>query len=182
MKRTVKTILLAAVAGALVILPQNAMGQGRGGQRGQGGFGNFDPEQMRQRMMQRYQEQLEASDDEWKVIQPLLEDVMGKQREAMGGRFGGMGMMFRRPGGDRGGDAAQGRRGGPRGDGNPEVDALRAALEDDSTSPAELNAKLKALRDSRKKAADDLNKSREKLRAVLTPRQEAMLVLVGTLD
>lgn len=197
MKRTVKTILLATMAAACVFLPQSALAQqggrgggqgGQGGQGGRGGFGNFDPEQMRQRMMERYQEQLEASNEEWKVIQPLLEDVMAKQRETMGGRFGGFGMMMGRPPGgpggqDQGQPPQQGRRGMRGGDGgNPEVDALRQALEDKNTPAAELNAKLKAVRDARKQAEAELKASRDKLRAVLTPRQEAMLVLMGQLD
>ena len=197
MKRTVKTILLATMAAACVLLPQSALAQGRGGgqggpggQGGRGGVGNFDPEQMRQRMMERYQEQLEASNDEWKVIQPLLEDVMAKQRDAMGGRFGGFGMMMGRPPGGQGGPGGQdqaqgqgqGRRGMRGGDANAEVEALRQALEDKNTPAAELNAKLKAVRDARKKAEAELKASRDKLRGVLTPRQEATLVLMGQLD
>ena len=42
-----------------------------------GGRGNFDPEQFRQRMMDRYREQLEVKDDaEWKLISDRVEKVM----------------------------------------------------------------------------------------------------------
>jgi Spy/CpxP family protein refolding chaperone len=194
MKRIVKTALIAVAAAAMVFLPQNAIAQGRGGQRGQGGQGgpggrgNFDPAQMRARMMERFQEQLGASADEWKVIQPLLEDVMTKQRAASGSRFGGMGMMFRgpRPGGQGAAPGAaqgggQNRRLG-RGEPNPAVEGLQKAIENKSTSSAELKAKLKALRDSRAQAAAELKAAQEKLQAVLTLRQEAQLVMMGSLE
>src|SRR5262245_66299436 len=61
-------------------------GDGPGGRRGGGGPGNFDPEQMRQRMMERYKEALGMSDDEWKLASPKIEKVMAAQRDA---RFGG---------------------------------------------------------------------------------------------
>ncbi len=179
MKRIVKTALIAVAAGAMVLLPQNAVAQGRGGQRGPGGRGNFDSAQMRERMMARFQERLGASNDEWQVIQPLLEDVMTKQRAAAGSRFGGMAMMFRPP---RGGDQGGGQRGRfGRGKPNPAIESLQQALEDKDTPPAVLKAKLKALRDSRAKAAAALKASQEKLRAVLTLRQEAQMVMVGAL-
>ena len=51
--------------------------------------GNFDPEQMRQRMMERYKERLEVTnDDEWKLISDRIEKVMAAQRETRIGGFG----------------------------------------------------------------------------------------------
>lgn len=193
MKRTFRTALFAAVAAALVVIPQNVMAQGRGGQGGppqagqggqggRGGFGNFDPEQMRQRMMERFQEQLGASADEMKVIGPLLTDVMEKQRAASGSRFGGMGMMMGRPqrGGDQGGNNAP--RGGNRfgGDPDPAVEALQAAIEKNAPA-AELKTKIAAVQASRKKAQTELDTAKDKLRGVLTAKQEAQMVLSGTL-
>lgn len=191
MKHTIKTALFAVMAAALVGLPQNVMAQGRGGQGGQGGqggpggFGNFDPAEMRQRMMERYQEQLGASTEEWKVIEPLLTDVMEKQRAASGSRFGGMGMTMRGPrgAGNQGGDAQGGnRQRGNRfgGEPDPAVEALQKAI-DDNAPASELKTKITAVRESRKKAEAELNASREKLRAVLTAKQEAQLTLMGSL-
>src|SRR2546422_5576622 len=62
--------------------------------------GNFDPEQMRQRMMERYRESLEIkSDDEWKAIEPRITKVMDARREiGFPGGFGRGG-----PGGPGGG-------------------------------------------------------------------------------
>src|SRR5438067_13070735 len=48
-------------------------GGGQGGQQGGGQGGNFDPAQFQQRMNDRLKESLKASDDEWAVIQPLLQ-------------------------------------------------------------------------------------------------------------
>ncbi len=72
-------------------------------------------EKFRQQMNERIKTQLKASDDEWAVIQPLLEKVQTKMREGMESRFRGMGGMGgpggpRRDGANRGG--GQGGNGG----------------------------------------------------------------------
>src|SRR5206468_164574 len=132
-------------------------------------------EQFRQRMNERLKTSLKASDEEWAVIQPLLEKVQTKQREAGAGRgFGGMGRQRGGggPGGGAGGAPGADQQGGNRGNrgggagggGSAESDALRTALDNDSTSAEEIKAKLTALRDSRKKAAGELETAREDLR------------------
>jgi len=134
----------------------------------------FDPEQMRARFLERIQSELEVEGDEWTAMEPLVEDVLQRQRDARTGFFGFMG---RRPGGFRGED----RR--PEADAaDPEADALRAALENKETPAAEISAKLKAFRKVRQGREADLAKAREKLREVLTVRQEATLVLMGILE
>ena len=158
---------------------------------GPGGNANFY-----QRMNDRLKAALQASDDEWAVIQPLLEKVQTAQRATMAGRFGGFGGGGRRgnfgggpggggpggagPGGSPAAGASPGAR--PNRPGSPEADALRAALASDSTPPAEIKAKLQALRDARKKAEADLDQAREDLEKVLTLRQEATLVEMGILE
>ncbi|MCX7012663.1 MAG: hypothetical protein NTW86_08905 [Candidatus Sumerlaeota bacterium] len=180
---------------------------GRGGQRGPAGSrpgGNFSPEQFEQRMLDGIHQQLGATDEEWKAIEPLLKDVMQKQSEARMADFGSMfGRMFGR-GGDRGGAGGPGspgapggrdqgqqggqeaQRGGPGGDRgrpqSPEVDALRQTLESTTATPEEIKAKLEALRKARTAKEDALKKSRNALREVLTVKQEAQLVLMGILD
>lgn len=175
MKSINKAILLASVAGTLFFGTTSAMAQRQGG-------GNFDPEQMRQRMAEMMQERLGMSADEWKAVAPLVEDIQTKQRGA-GGGFGG---MFGRGrggagGGGGGGDQAAGggRRGG-FGTPSPEAEALQKALE--SGTPAEIKAKLEAYREARKKNAAALQEAREKLRKVVTARQEANLVMMNILD
>jgi hypothetical protein len=157
-------------------------------------------------MNDRLKTMLKASDDEWAVIQPLLEKVQTALRATQPGRggFGGRrggGFGGGPGGGGQGGNgggpgggatAGGGNGGGPGGGGpggnrpgrvsSPEADALQAALASDSTTPAEIQAKLQALRDARKKAAADLEQARQDLQKVLTLRQEATLVEMGILD
>src|SRR5512135_160616 len=90
----IRTLLgMAVVVGSLAWGAGQVQAQGRG---------NFDPEQFRQRMMERYREQLGIkNDDEWKVIETRITKVMEAQRDA---RSMGMGMMRRPGGGGQGGD------------------------------------------------------------------------------
>ncbi len=171
--KTTSTILLSALAlaGSVLVAPaQNAQPAQNGGN---GGRGNFNPEEFRQRMNDRLKTSLKVSDDEWNVIQPLIEKVQTKQREAGGNRFGGRG-------GDRGGRGGGGDQAARPGD--AESNALRTALESESTSPDELKSKLMAVREQRKKSGAELATAREDLRKVLSVRQEAALVSMGVLE
>jgi Spy/CpxP family protein refolding chaperone len=139
-------------------------------------------EEFRQRMAERLKTSLKVTDDEWAVIQPLIEKVTTKQREAGGGRgFGGPRGSDQR-GGAAGSPGGAPSPGGERSSGSPERDALRTALENESASPEELKAKLTALRESKKKATAELEAVREDLKKVLTVRQEATLVSYGILE
>jgi hypothetical protein len=171
----------AGVAVALCLGASNLAAQNDAPPPGRQGRANFDPAQMRQRMMDNLKEQLEVTDDaEWKVIQPLIQDVMDT-RMAIG--FGGMGRgMFGR-GNRAGGDNAQADR-GPRRGGfgtpSPEAEALQKAI-DAKASKAELKTALQKYLDSRKAKQGELEAAQAKLRAVLTPRQEAIAALSGLL-
>ncbi len=198
--------LLSICAGSMTVMAQ-APGGGPGGDGGP--RGNFDPEQMRQRVMAAMQEQMDASDDEWKIIQPMIQKVWELQRETRsaggGGFFGGMRGM--RPNGmtppDRqGGEDRQGRanrqnradrgdrsdrqnRGGRFGfnpEPMPELEALQAALDSPDTSASDIKEKLTAYRNAKKKKVEDLKKAQDELRQILTVRQEATLVMMGTLE
>lgn len=177
MKRLIKPIVLAGITGALLVGTTNVTAQQRG---------NFDPAQIQQQMMERYQEVLGMTAEEFKAVQPLVESVMTKQREAGVGR-GGFGLFGRGGGGQRGGGGGGGGGGfGGQGRGgfgatpSPEQEALQKAVE--SGTPSEIKAKLEAYRDARKKKETELQEAREKLRKVLTAKQEAQLVLMGTLN
>src|SRR6478672_4731263 len=99
MKMLKRALLLTGVVAALSFGTAQVKAQG-----------NFDPEQMRQRMMERTREQLGVTnDDEWKIISERVEKVMAARREVPGG-FGG-GFFGRGPGGG-------GRRGGGNGGGD----------------------------------------------------------------
>jgi len=146
----------------------------------------------RARIDERIKTALKASDDEWAVIQPLLDKVETLQRDALMGRFSMMGGGFNRRGGDQasaspGASPAANRDRGDRGGRpdrtpSPETAALQSALESDGTSTDDIKAKLQALRDSRKKTTADLEQAREDLEKVLTLRQEATLVMMGILE
>jgi len=191
MKQSLRLTLLAGLIALLAIAsvpllraqnaPTPAPGAQQGPNGGRGGRRGFDLA----RMAERIKENLDATDDEWKVIQPLVTDVLQTRMKVEAGMF----RMFRGRGGQGGPGAqgGQGGQGGPAGPGNmmpsdPAADALSAAADNDATSKAELQTRLKAYRDEKKKNEAALKASREKLRAVLTLRQEAKLVLMGLLD
>lgn len=185
-KRTL-TVWLSILAVSLVTLaasvsfaqPAAGGGGGRrgGGAGGPGGGG----------MAAFAKDQLKASDDEWKVIEPLLVKVSDLQRQArpnmrgmMGGR-GGRGGQGGAPDAAAG-DAAPAAPATPQASGMPESDALAKVLADANAKPEDIKAKLDAYRVALKKVNDQLKTAREDLRKVLTPKQEAQLVLMGTLD
>ena len=142
-------------------------GEGRGFREGRGGGGADRMARWREDMIARYQDTLEISDEEWKVVKPLLEKVVEKQ-------FSQRMRMFRRGGG----------RGGPGGGGDQpaEVQALSDTLDKANATPEEIKAKMAALREARKKEEAETQKAREDLRKVCTVKQEAKLVLSGVLD
>ncbi len=175
------TIALTLTLGAGSAIAQDQAPQTQGGGGGGGPRGNFDPAQMRQRMMERYRETLDIKDDgEWKLIEDRVGKVMEAQRDARGG----MGMMFGRgPGGGQGGGGGQagGRRGGMfGGEPMPEAEALQKAIEAKASSD-EIKTKLAAYRAARKDKEAALEKAQDDLRKLLTVRQEAAAILAGLL-
>ena len=139
---------------------------------------------------------LKVPDDEWAVIQPLLDKVEKAQfavRVAGMSNFGGRGPGGP-GGGGPGGPGGPGGNGGPGGAGGPgagfralfqpsqESQALSEAVASDSTSNDDLKAKMAAVRAARKKADDDLAAARAELQKVLSVREEAALLNMGILD
>jgi len=173
---------------------------GRGGM--QGGPGGFDREAMQERMMTMMKEQLGASDEEWTVIKPRLTEVMTLSQSINTG--GGMRGMFGRgpgAGGPGGPGGAVGGAGGPGGRREQQqqnagaaepaattdpvqkaINSLRSTLEKEAPSADEIKANLTALRTAREKAKLDMAKAQQKLREVLTLKQEAQLVMMGMLE
>jgi hypothetical protein len=128
MKLTPKLLLpVAALAVSAAVAtaqeqnnPQRPPGGGdRGGERREGDRGRgFSMEDFRKRMEEGLKRALKVSDEEWAVLQPLIENVRDKQREAMGSRFGGFGGGPGGPPGGFGGGFGDRRR-GPDGGGAP---------------------------------------------------------------
>ncbi len=199
-RRMVKLGVVACVLALMVgglSLAQTGGGGGQGGGRrgGQGGGpgggpgGNFDPAQMRQRMMERMKEQLGADDAAWKVLEPRLTKVMELNRLASSGRGGAFGMMFARrggPGGDQGGPQGDRRGpGGPMGEQtalDKALTQLRTTLENQSATAEEIKTQLTNVRQTREKARQELAVAQQDLKKILTVRQEALLVSMGQLD
>jgi len=137
-------------------------------------------EEFRRRMSDRMREQLGATEEEWKVLQPRIEKVQQLQRQGRGG-FGGRG------GRGRGGRPGEARRpeGAPERE-QPEVEkkteALRSLLDDKASGAGAIKAALDALRRAREQAQKDLAVARKELQGVCTMRQEARFVLMGLLQ
>ncbi len=132
----------------------------------------FDPAAFKQQRLDRLKEQLSATDDEWKVLQPKIEKVMDAQMAGFGGGFGRGG----RGGGNNGADNT------PQTPTAKAQSELRTLLENKDASADDIKAKLAALREARAKTRADLEAARKDLKEVLTQRQEAVLVTNGMLE
>lgn len=182
--RKLPYVVLVSLGAAVGLLlgagPLNAQERQDRGDRG--GRGNFDPEQMRARMMERYREVLEVKDDaEWKLLEGRITKVMEARRDMGGfGRgFGGPGGPGGRRGGGEGGDqGGERRRFG--GEPNPEAESLQKAIEAKASND-EIKAKLAKYREAQKTRQATLEKAQADLRQVLSVRQEANAVLMGLL-
>jgi hypothetical protein len=182
-----RIITLCAVTAALALSASSVFAQDNGNnnnrQRG-GPGGGWDPAQMQQRIMERYQQELGFTNDtEWDAVKPLVEKVMEARRDAMSGMgrsmFGG-----RTRGGQQGGDQANNNRqrgGGMFGQPSPEADALQKAIDDNAPSSQikDLLAKYKA---SQKVKQAKLEAAQKDLKAVLTVKQEAQATLMGLVE
>jgi hypothetical protein len=170
------------------LLAQDDNGGGPGGPGGGPGGpgGNFDPAQFRQRMMEQIRNDLNVTNnDEWSVIQPLVQKVMDTRRE-----IGGMGMGG--PGGPPpGGPPPDGGQGGPprgfggRGGFGPQPSEEQKALQkaiDDKAPVAQIKEALAKYRVARSDKQARLAAAQSELRAVLTVKQEAEAVLAGLLQ
>ena len=142
-------------------------GPGGGGPDGPGGpGGGFTPAQFQQHMMSQVRQNLSVTnDDEWSVIQPLVQKVMDARRDA------DMGMM---------GHGGPGGRGGPVPQASAEQKALQKAL-DDKAPVEQIKDALANYRSARKDRQARLEAAQDNLKSVLTTTQEARAVLMGLL-
>jgi hypothetical protein len=180
-----KKALVAGGCAAMLALGANTvMAQGRG---------NFDPAAFKQRMMDDLRTDWEIKDDaEWNAIEPKLGKVIDARGEVMASTMRGFGRGGqRRNGGGGGGGGGNGddngggqrqrqRGGGMFGTPSAAAEALQKAV-DDKAPTAEIKTKLKAVQDELKDKQAKLVAAQEDLRAVLTPRQEAVATLRGLL-
>ncbi len=160
------------------LLAQDDNGGGPGGPGG-GAGGDFDPAQFRQHMMDQIRKNLNVTnDDEWSVIQSLVQKVMDARREV--GPGGGMGMGG--PGGPppNGGPGGPGGRGGSGPQASDEQKALQKAIDDKAPAP-QIKEALAKYRAARKDKQAKLEVAQADLKGVLTAKQEAHAVLMGLL-
>jgi len=192
MKFKTMSVILSAAAGLslcsgnLLAQDDNGGGPGGPGVRIVGGpGGNFDPAQFQQRMMEQMRNTLSVTnDDEWSVIQPLIQKVMDARRDVGNGGGMGMGMVMRMggpggppPGGDRGGP---GGRGGFGPQASDEQKALQKAL-GDKAPVAQIKDALAKYRAAQQDKQAKLEAAQAHLKSVLTVQQEAQAVLMGLL-
>lgn len=102
--------------------------------------------------MDRIKTALKSSDEEWTVIKPLLDEVTKKQRERLSPA------------------------------GVPAIQDLQKAVADANVPAVEIQRLAAAVRSHQREQDTALKTARERLREVLTARQEAILLLYGILD
>ncbi|HSZ55854.1 MAG TPA: hypothetical protein VK797_09350 [Tepidisphaeraceae bacterium] len=166
-----------------------------------------DFEEMRQRAEQHVKDLLDVKDEEWKVLQPKLQKIQQLQRDATPRAMGMMMFGPGGPGGPGGGRVFIGPGGAPPpgggevigggpppggfGPGSPDqppsvvqekLNDLRETLQNKDSTSDDVKAKTQALREARAQAKADLAKAQEDLVAVVTPRQEAVLLSLGYLE
>ena len=183
--------LVTAMAALPVLQQTPDGGPVPGGGGGPGGAG-FDPQQfmqfIQQRMMDNLKIQLAATDDEWTALQPKIQAVTTlQQQNLLAGRMGGLGGLFLGGGPGGGNTWRMAPNGGTASTqpSNPVADASRAlqeTLSNKDATPAQIKENLMALRDARSKAHLALVNAQNDLKALLTLRQEAILVQMGILE
>ncbi len=184
MKKQIKWLAMAGAATLALLSAGNLLAQdnpapgGRQGDRGGRGRGNYDPAEMRTRMMENIREQFAVKDDaEWKIIEERVGKVMDARRDV---GFGGSGMsrLFRRPGGDTNNDRSGDRRRGFGSEPGAEEQALEKAI-DSKASKEELKSAMAKYRASKKEKESKLTASQEELKKVLDTQQEAIALSMG---
>lgn len=138
--------------------------------------------------MQRLQDSLQATDDEWKIIQPRIEKIESLRRSNQSSRTSSRGRRGNSSGSSAGmapavsGSPTQAPASGEQTELQIASQQLQQALNNKDTPPQELKARLAALREARAHALEELTKTQEELRDILTSRQEAVLVTLGLLN
>lgn len=144
--------------------------------------------QMRERVNQTMQRQLEATDEEWKVLGPRIERLICLRVDANGG-IGTLAAFVKIPPGLVGILRAAGVLDalGPFADlfDSPVALAsedLRALLADPQSRSADVAFHLDEFRRARDKTRVELEKAQAELKQILTARQESLLLMYGLID
>jgi hypothetical protein len=178
-------------------------------QPGQAGAGQVDRRTQFEGMMKQRDDRLKtmlgATDDEFAVLKPRIDNIqmintrnmMQGFRMMMGQNNNNQNNAFRtRPSGDAQGQPKEGEKpaADPNAKANPwaalmeetpslvRAQELQAALESKDTPATSIKDKLTALRAAKKQAKDELSRAQDELRQLCTVRQEATLVMMGILE
>jgi hypothetical protein len=171
-----------------VVTDINTRPGGQGRQRGQGRLAqgpnqlpqNFQQQfnQFRNRLALPLKDQLGASDDEWKMLQPRIEKVTaletGLGRNALD--LGAAGVRVLVAGGNPTRpptEAAAMQRA---------TQELNRALRNRNATTDQIAQSVKAVRDAREALNKALSAAQDELQKSVTPRQEALLVTLGVLE
>ena len=146
---------------------------------------SVDPNILRRAALNRYLDQIRkrlgASDEEWAVLSPRLENLIRAQQEARTGISG-----FRGGGGGGGGGRAGGGFFAPAREKPSDLElaaeAVRLAARDPDIPNRDTSLALKEYRKERDKARAKLAAAEQELRDLVTQRQEAILVMLGVLE
>jgi len=208
LKRSIVAGLAVCIVAILLVSQSFSAGGagGRGGAGARGGAGGRagagqrtqrDPAEMQRLMNERMKEQLGATDEQWKDIQPRLQKVMTLSRQVSAP---GRGMMFGGPGGfggrrqpgtarTRGQDTGDRTRTGTTRRAQAQQTAvgkataeLQEVLRNEEATADQIKEKLAALRTAKDKAQKELAAAQKELKEKLTVKQEAFLVLSGYLN
>jgi len=135
------------------------------------------------RWLERLRKQLGASDEEWKVIAPKIEQLLRAQQDARAGVRGIRGVGGG-GGGGGGGDFGRFAGGGPAepSEFTEAARALREALQDPDVPDRDRAILLAEYRKAREKARQRVTQVEGELRDLLTQRQEAILVNMGLME
>jgi hypothetical protein len=177
--KPLKRILIVAILGfavhQVVAQPQPQMQMPQ-----RADWANMDSQQLQQMIQQRVLEALReplavTNDTEWRVIESRLSKVTQLRMETMLGS--GLGML----GGMRRGGNSGGGFAGLAGLADPQMENLQKLINDRAPT-AQIKEALAKLREARKQKEAELVQAQGDLRAVLSLRQEAILVQYGVLD
>jgi len=151
-----------------------------------GGMGNAQA--TRRGLTDQIKAALQPTDAEWEKLRPKIEKVtqIQDQLRPRMGRMPPPGAPAGPPPGDAS-PAAQRQPGaqpqpGGTADFTEKADLLRAAVDDEQTTPQALAANLAAARAAKANLQADLKAAQDDLRKDLTPKQEASLAVLGVLD
>jgi len=153
-------LVLAGVLMGQAPSPEKAPDKGKAKDAGQS---------RQQQMMDRIRQNLNATDAEWKALEPKVQKVQTLQTDLRSGigRIGG-----------RGGQAAE----EPTTDLGKKTSALQKLVADTAAKPEAIKEALAAYRTARDKARADLTAAQKDLRGGVNVQQEAALVLLGMLE